>query len=591
MQYVHTSCGVYPIWNERERTKGGSLRWKVAQQICGWSVAVLWTLLLIPVLFRPGTPGQTSWISQGDARSRVAESVSETILRCAEKKDPYTPVDFWRDRNDLIALRTIIEEATGVKYDNVSQKALESLHSRAERQAIKSGFVPYFAFQQAEIDVGKPALHKMWEEEAAKNRTVMGGGFASVYATMVPVCMLFCLIKIPLAGRSIAKELLCWPWRIPLYSLAGIFGVLAYLRVEPRVTARYLKFRVWYMVSNRRLRLYWEEKEELWRIAGSPEQNIQTVVESVAAAREAALLRGRRFVFASSLLAMLWSPLTARALDLFRLFSQSSQQVQVEEKRKLSLSGNAVFSVTDSAGTGVDNVRVIFQCSDGKASAKFWGDFRKDPILQEAWLEYSFHGAASVKAGQQGLPLIFYLPPPWNSRTIETPLDPLIAEFIDRGVLLCGGWQPVSYMAGVFNGAGKADDNNRSRNACVRLSLSPGPLKLNWAWEGGRQPESYRATWVSDFVLSDTAFGMRHEIYGAYLRRINLDKDGWFLGWVVESDPRTSWLVQYLHRAGGVKEFTLGADIFPAEGLKVRPNVTIPVNKRPRAALNFQYSF
>lgn len=231
--------------------------------------------------------------------------------------------------------------------------------------------------------------------------------------------------------------------------------------------------------------------------------------------------------------------------------------------------------------------QLVFFTLDGEHknfSYSIWLKFTESPKLNKAYVDYG-NDEISVRVGYLSLPLIYFIPTPDSTRTYYDPFDPWIYSFQDIGIILSGNHGLFGFKAGFVNGNGLDEDNNNKRDILGRVSFQ-GPFQANFYWQGGEQPDGYRATQMFDFSAN---LNSMNKLYGGYFKRIDLKRDGYLLGWIFQADPKVEIVTEFLQEYGN-NRFTLGSNIFPEENIRIQPNLIFG-DQKPEFTAQFIYSF
>ncbi|MFH1977921.1 MAG: hypothetical protein ABIJ92_01195 [Candidatus Aenigmatarchaeota archaeon] len=275
-------------------------------------------------------------------------------------------------------------------------------------------------------------------------------------------------------------------------------------------------------------------------------------------------------------------------------FAQNVQaSADSTEQNTTEFSGFVTLAFDQGDGFYAQHGNLMWTGKKGTVSWKVWVDVPKDSILQELLVTLKVTDFLSVVAGQQARTLIYIYPPPEASRTIKVAFDmntdTLIYDFYDQGIVAFFSHAHFQVQTGILMGAGRSKDNNDDVDFSFRSAFSSGPVKMSWAWQGGRQPFGYRAESSADLVFNFDLL-LHHELYSAWHRRHDLNDEGWYAGWMVTPHPAIQCLVHYT-KHNEHKEGTLGVNIFPWDGTKAQVHWVAVSNRDPQLLIRFQQMF
>ena len=199
--------------------------------------------------------------------------------------------------------------------------------------------------------------------------------------------------------------------------------------------------------------------------------------------------------------------------------------------------------------------------------------------LIKAQLEYQF-GDQKIIVGQQSNSFKFYNPPPHKRILVQYPLASLVPTFDDLGITWQGSIGSVlNYRLSVLNGKGRNyKDDNKDKDTVVLVKFSP----LNWfsitgCWQGGYQE------WTKDIEERHYRSGQWFQgeikpfsklvIKPTWVKRNDLEKEGWFILGLLQINAKDQLLVQYLKDVNKEDELTLGAILSPNKKVRFLPNV------------------
>jgi hypothetical protein len=178
--------------------------------------------------------------------------------------------------------------------------------------------------------------------------------------------------------------------------------------------------------------------------------------------------------------------------------------------------------------------------------------------------EYRF-GSQKIILGQQSNSFKFYNPDPSQRITINYPLSSLtIANLDDLGLTWQGDLWKFNYRLSMLNGKGaNYRDDNKDKDTVAFVKFSPlKQISFIGCWQGGWQE------WTSEIEQRHYREGYWFQaeikpiksllIKPTYVRRNDLEKDGWFVLGLLTLNSKYQALVQYVKDGNEESEWTFG---------------------------------
>lgn len=335
-------------------------------------------------------------------------------------------------------------------------------------------------------------------------------GAVGIYVLFIPFALACMITRLRKREYSISDELVYGYRNLLISCLLWPIGLGEF----PRDTAKAIRRRRIEIEFRARLRKSWwdqlssAEEKQLDELVLAPKAQLQERLEAIAGLPAEALWRARFALYASMVAGALLAPFSAKAQERNPAAAKPKDTTgQVAAKRKpieteghMLLDGDLVrqklgigsaFVIAKAHPHKMLDARLMFNLAQAAADKRS----SSSPVLLDAsgtvkpwaWpLQVTF-GQFLQKSG-------YLVPAPFNERLIGGPLATGYLTLRDIGVEVNGthGW--FSWAVAGLSGAGKnVPDNNSAKDILGWMALGPfGPLRFQFAWQAGQQPEGFR---------------------------------------------------------------------------------------------------
>jgi len=195
--------------------------------------------------------------------------------------------------------------------------------------------------------------------------------------------------------------------------------------------------------------------------------------------------------------------------------------------------------------------------------------------LIKAQVGYQF-GEQMLIIGQQSNSFKFYNPPP-DKRIVSGPypLGELVPTYDDLGITWQGKAWNFEYRFSLINGAGRnKKDDNKDKDTVLYAKFTPlKQFAIAACWQGGwqgKEDKEYRSGyWFQGEIEPFSGLLIKP----TWVRRSDLEKEGWFILGLLQINSKDQLLIQYLKDVNKDDELTLGGIFHFNKAMRFLPNI------------------
>jgi hypothetical protein len=263
-------------------------------------------------------------------------------------------------------------------------------------------------------------------------------------------------------------------------------------------------------------------------------------------------------------------------------------------KPKFSYTGFAVSTIAldpplKSPGGAItlDYFRLCPTVINGKIKLSAILDAVPPLHVKMASIGYDMDPKLMIEIGRLPSPFACLYSSPKNSPSLYTPLTDLATPFFDNGIMLHGSISRLDYRAGILNGSGAYDDNNRRLDLSGQLNARFGNFTIGGTGQMGEQSASYRSLYALN--LNATLLSNRLSLQGLVVERPDLRKNG-MMTQIVFRDGPTEYIGLY-EKSEDRQTADIGINHKVTDELQIAGHIICGTSGKPQYQLQSRFVF